>query len=757
MTDEAFREHVRSLFQELYDRDAETRDRLLAAAPPAVRDEVRSLLASHDAPEPFIDDSIWDLIEADDGRSLAGTTVGPYRIESQLGRGGMGTVFLATRESDGFSQRVALKLVRGGESLVRRFRKERSILASLEHAGIARLLDGGTTQEGLPYLAMEYVDGIPIDDYCRSHALGLTAKLRLFLQLCDAVQHAHRALVIHRDLKPSNVLVTADGTAKLLDFGIAKLATTDADPDAPATRVMTPDYASPEQLRGLSVTTATDVYSLGVLLFEILTGRLPFDRAKRTADSEAPRPSSFSPESRLGSEIDAIVLAALEPDPARRYGSVENLAADIRRFLTGHPVAARQQTAAYRFRKFVRRNVFAVSAAAAVFLVTVVALVATLHQKRLAERRFEEVRSLANSVVFEIHDAIAVLPGSTPARALLVRRALVYLDNLARESNGNRALQNELARAYLKIGDVQGLPYSANLGDTAGAAASYRKALSIAESLTTASHDDASLTLLADACDRLGLVEQRAFRWIQALEQHERARSIRESLKRDARGELALARTWTAIGDCRYIGRGTIPSSMMRGTERQAYESALAVLARVESNEAIHREVLQEIGRAHQRLGGFYTGPAADQRLALFHHEAALHALEERARMTPDDAVAQRNFADQYVMTATAHNRFGNGAGALAAIDHALAVFVALADADPRNVEAQHDLAFAWSERGVALLLLARFDESEASLLRAVEIRRRLIAADPDNLEDRRDLKLVEGHLARLREERARH
>src|SRR5688572_20122949 len=225
MTDDAFWEEVRAVFYDASERDTAVRAELLANVDPRVRAEVESLLAAHDEPTPFLEKSVWQLIDAEQGERLAGSLIGPYRVVRQLGRGGMGTVFLATREDEEFEQRVAIKLVRGGEMLVQRFRQERQILASLEHPNIAHLLDGGTTPDGLPYLVMEYVDGTPIDDYCRARSLSIPEKLRLFLQLCDAVEHAHRALIIHRDIKPANVLVTPDNVAKLLDFGIAKLAT----------------------------------------------------------------------------------------------------------------------------------------------------------------------------------------------------------------------------------------------------------------------------------------------------------------------------------------------------------------------------------------------------------------------------------------------------------------------------------------------------------------------------------------------------
>ncbi|MEO8381622.1 MAG: serine/threonine-protein kinase [Acidobacteriota bacterium] len=748
----AFWDQVRDLFQSAAEQPPEARRELLARADTPVRSEVESLLAAHDEQTPFLDRSVWELIDAQQGERLSGTLIGPYRVTRQLGHGGMGTVFLAERESEEFSQRVAIKLVRGGEMLVQRFRQERQILASLEHPNVARLLDGGTTADGLPYLVMEYVEGTPIDDFAR--ALPVAEKLRLFLQLCDAVQYAHRSLVIHRDLKPANVLVTADGVVKLLDFGIAKLQREAPPSDAPITRLMTPQYASPEQLLGRAVTTSSDVYSLGVILFELLTGRRPFDSETRTAETEVARPSTRSGLKSLRGDLDTIVLAAMDVDPARRYGSAEKLGDDVRRYLSGHPVAARPATFTYRANKFVRRNKLAVAAGVVVAAVTAIAFVATLHQKRIAERRFDEVRSLARSVVFELHDAIAPLPGSTPARELLVRRALVYLDRLGEESADNPTLRMELAGAYLKIGDVQGLPYAPNLGDTAGAVVSYGKALTMATAVAAENPDNhAAHALLADAQDRMGYVEQRALHWASAMERHETARAIRESLPREATRDIALARTWTAIGDCRYIGKSQIPAAAMQGTPRQAYESALAILAKVPRG-ANDRDLLREQGRAHQRLGGYHTGggPEHDMQRSLQHHAEALRALEERARIDPGDAVARRNWADQFVMKATAHNMMGDGANALEVTRRGLEVLVPLAAADPKNVEAQHDLAFAYGEQGRALASLHRFSDAEQSFNQAVAIHERLIAEDPSNAEDRRDLKRVRGMLLAARQ-----
>jgi tetratricopeptide (TPR) repeat protein len=367
------------------------------------------------------------------------------------------------------------------------------------------------------------------------------------------------------------------------------------------------------------------------------------------------------------------------------------------------------------------------------------------------------VRSLARAVVFELHDAIAPLPGSTAARELLVRRALVYLDNLAAESRDNTPLEMELAGAYLKIGDVQGLPYRPNLGHTAGALASYRKALRIVGEVARRepNHLEAR-ALLADAHDRAGFVEQRLMNWFTANEEHETARAIRESLPRTPQRDLALAQTWTAIGDCRYVGEPYTPKPRMRGTAQQAYEAALAVLTNMQSAPALRRDRLRELGRAHQRLGGFYSGrKMRDLPRSLKHHEAALQALGERSRLDPSDAVARRNYADQFVMKATAHIQMKDGAGALASTTRGLEMIQALAAADPKNVEGQHDLAFAYSEQGIAYMYVGRFDEAERAILEAIAIRKRLIAADPNNEEEKRDLKRIERYLDEVRQRRA--
>jgi serine/threonine protein kinase len=457
-----------------------------------------------------------------------GRIVGNYRLGKSIGEGGMGEVYLAERENE-FRKRVAIKLIRPGMNnleIVRRFVIERQTLAALNHPQIVRLIDGGTTPEGSPYLVVDYVEGQHIDEYCESRKLSVTDRLKLFISVCGAVHHAHQSLIVHCDLKPSNILVTPDGVPMLLDFGIAKLL----DPLSMGIsenvaktrqRAFTPDHASPEQLRGDPVTTATDIYALGVVLYELLTGHSPnwtdasaaiaewiksvceddaiapstvIHRTRRIQVDDDP-PVTITPESvsqtregdpeklerRLRGDLDAIVLKALRKDPKDRYGSADQMAEDIRRHLSGRPVLARKNTGAYIARKFLQRHKIAVATAALVLLAVAGGIVSTVWEMRIAARRFEDVRHLAHTFLYDVHDSILNLPGATSARTLIARTGTEYLDRLSRDAKGDSALELELADGYLKLGDVEGNPMDANRGDTSEALANYEKALPLAE------------------------------------------------------------------------------------------------------------------------------------------------------------------------------------------------------------------------------------------------------------------------------------
>ncbi|MEP6923258.1 MAG: protein kinase [Pyrinomonadaceae bacterium] len=554
---------VKELLQEVLPLDAAERQNFLdnSGVSAEILREVESLIAFEKEAEdlmnlPAVEFSKEFFDEEEAKQGLIGQNVGAFRIVGELGHGGMGAVYLAERADGKFEQKVALKLLKremNTSALRRRFQQEREILASLDHPNIARLLDAGTTEDKIPFLAMEYVDGLPIDVYCNKHDLDLTQRLELFRKVCATVNFAHRNLVVHRDLKPSNILVTEEGIPKLLDFGISKILVTELENSNAATitrlGVMTPSYASPEQLRSESVTTATDVYSLGVILYELLSGHRPFERQENDLKSiyqavieiDPPPPSSlietisksskekteaktrikpveisetptriqaFDKNTKQGKshqtnpqkinlssnslrgDLDNIVLKALRKEPERRYSSAENLSEDIRRHLEGLPVTARPNTFSYRAEKFVKRNSLAVVAGALILLAILGGVATTLWQARIAraervkaEKRFNDVRKLANSYLFDVFPEIEDLEGSLKAREIIIKTALEYLDSLSREAEGDAELQLELATAYEKIGEVQGAVNIPNLGDINAGLESYRKAQKLRESV----------------------------------------------------------------------------------------------------------------------------------------------------------------------------------------------------------------------------------------------------------------------------------
>jgi eukaryotic-like serine/threonine-protein kinase len=431
---------------------------------------------------------------ANESTETGGTRrIGPWRTLGILGEGGMGVVYLAERSDGAFDRQVALKLLRPGldaDSFEARFLQERRTLGALEHPYIARLLDAGRSEDGLPYFAMERVEGQPIDAWCQSHGLDIEARIGLFLQVCEAVQYAHGRLIVHRDIKPSNVLVDTEGRVRLLDFGIAKLLdeTGEAALTRASERLLTPQYAAPEQLLGQAVGVGADVYALGMLLYLLLADELPYRLAGSTAveqhqlvcEREPPPPSTQAADpsraARLRGDLDLIVLAALRKEPARRYASVEALAADLRRWQQGLPITARPDTLGYRAGRFVRRNRLAVAGAVLLFLSLAGGLAASLWQAReagaaraLAEQRYRDVRSLASSFITDIDAALLTVPASTQARRLLVERALAYLDGLAADGSDDAGLLIDLGTGYERIAEIYGSTTEANLGDIGAA------------------------------------------------------------------------------------------------------------------------------------------------------------------------------------------------------------------------------------------------------------------------------------------------
>lgn len=495
---------------------------------PKVRAKVEQMLLADNADEtisePLI--NLADFLSKERLEDLVGQKIDNYQILCEIGRGGMGVVFEAIYEAEGVTQRVALKILKSHidtKDMLRRFGNERKILASLEHRNIVRLLNAGKTSEDIPFYTMELVNGKPIDEFVEEGNLNIEELLNLFLQICAAVSYAHSKLIIHRDLKPNNILVTPEGVVKLLDFGIAKVLSPDTVSKGTATQfgIMTPRYASPEQIRGEIVLVASDVYSLGVILYELLTGVLPYrittesplEIAKIINSVEPPKPSDAVSEQRTGDEkvntqfqikypnlkgdLDTIILKALQKEPSRRYGSVEQLANDISLYLKGKPISARPDTFTYRIGKFIKRNQILVAATSLILLaifsgtgIAVWQAVKAEKQRDLAEKHFNSVQELADKVVFRYHDEVAKLPGSTALREELVGDALKYLDALSADEIADDSVMLKAAKAYRKIADVQGHPTDANLGKASDAIVSLQKSIDIFEKLAAGSPDN---------------------------------------------------------------------------------------------------------------------------------------------------------------------------------------------------------------------------------------------------------------------------
>lgn len=713
MTPQRWKQIDATLAQAL-EMPAEARSAFLAqhcAGDDALRHEVESLLASHKRAGIFLDDrtSFSESVKEAVGNP-GPQMIGPWRIVRELGHGGMGTVYLAERADEQYEQQVAIKLIKRGmdsDTVLRHFRNERQILAGFDHPNIARLFDGGTTSDGQPYFVMEYVAGLRIDEYCERHRLSIAERLKIFREVCSAVSYAHRHLVIHRDLKRSNILVTAEGCPKLLDFGIAKLLQAGDDAQSATVtglRLLTPEYASPEQLRGEAVTTASDVYSLGVVLYELLTAHSPYRLATATSreieraviEQIPQKPSTtildgecseFRNPKVLRGDLDNIVLMALRKEPARRYPSVEQFSEDLRRHLATRPVVARADTIGYRTGKFLRRNRIALTAAGLVYLTLVGGIGAIVFEanrarkeKVRAERRFNDVRQLAHSVLFDYHDAIKNLPGATKVRARLVSDALRYLDGLNLEAGGEPELQRELAAAYMRVGDVRGERYSANLGDSAGAMESYRKAQRIREALVTAAGTVQDRSDLALTYEKIGseLLEEQP---VQSLDYFHKMLAIYQQLAAEQPGHF-------------------------RAELAEAYGS---------------------VGSALE-----YSGNMAG---ALAEHRKALALRAQLVANSPADRAARFRLADSYKMIGRA--LFQTNAPAAAALENnskALALRKALVTEDPANTRYRRELAIDWQNDGdYRAEGLKDLRGGLASFRKKLAIEEELLAEDPAN------------------------
>ena len=738
---------LKTLFDEALARPAGDRPAFvddLAGDDASLKTVLASLLSAH-RDDGFLEEPAF-RITAPDEPLPAPARLGPYEIVREIGQGGMGTVYLALRADAEYEKQVAIKVVRSGlgsDELRRRFRNERQILARLDHPNIAKLLDGGTTPEGVPYVVMDYVEGQPITEYSESRGLSVAGRLRLFRSVCGAVQYAHQNLVVHRDLKPGNILVTADGTPKLLDFGIARLLDSDAPGDLTQTiaslRLMTPDYASPEQMRGEPVTILSDVYSLGVVLYELLTGRRPYRVTsaaprdiERLFDTEPAAPSTVRPLSR---DLDAIVSMAMRREPERRYGSADQLSEDLDRHLRGVPVRARPNTAAYRFRRFAGRHRAAIGVAALLVLSLISGIVATVREARIAEvqriraeRRFADVRKLSNALLFDIYGAVENLPGAIPARQALVKKALEYLDSLAQESQNDAGLKRDLAAAYQKVGDIQGYPFVANLGDTTGCLASYRTALDIREKLLAADPGNVDLAREANGVrDKIGDVLSQTGDSTGALTQLRSVQAVRQRLAREHPDDLRLGRdlgvSHLKIGD-QLSRTGDRPGAL------ENVQSAARIFGAVAAAKPDDMKARRDLGVAHAKVGEMLR-QNKDPRAAAQALELAIGDSKAILAKEPANAVARRDLEISLNKLGMCRIDSGDPSGAADAFQEALVIAEALAAPDAKDAQGRIDVAYTKNRLGSAQEAAGRDAAALESFRGAVEIAEILHAKDP--------------------------
>ena len=724
---------IEEAFQAALEIPREQRDAYLADAlreDADLRAEVESLLA-RDHEESSAISSIIEGTAAslfDDQTppdAMLGAELGNYRIIREIGRGGMGAVYLAVRADQTFEKQVAIKLVKRGtdtDAVLRRFWYERRILAALEHPYIARLVDGGTSQDGRPYFVMEYVDGKPLDAYASEHNLSVGQCCEIIRRVCEAVSYAHRNLIIHRDLKPANILVTADGTPKLLDFGIARLLSVDPGEATIAGHAigpaLTPEFASPEQARGEAVTTATDVYSLGATLQAILPANAP-----------------------LPGDLATIIGKATREESEQRFPSVADFSEDLRRYLAGMPIMAREQTLAYQAGKFVRRHRLGVGVFALFNLMAFAGLTAIVWEshradteRKAAELRLSQAVGLAEQTLEYVNGSIAFLPGTIEPRRKMVRNTLDYLNQLSKDSSNDPRVLTALATAYVRVGEVLGNSDFPNLGDLPGSLATYQRALGVIQPLLDDDPENLRLELLAT-------------------EGHDGTGNVLQSLGRDKDAE-AQYRASIAIADAAFRQNPDNPEAQFREIEAHYALSWLLYSPDPKAAEEDMRKQLPlaiqlasrhpEMPNAMNKLSEIYsligTAMNRESRLeeSLAYYRKAVEVRESVYRQNPRNSNFQRN-----LMMGYGHIGDVLGSpftGCLAEYGRALDYYRKAADiaedmsrADPSDQRARFDIAMIWARIGATRQAARDLRSANQALDRAIAQFEKLIASSPAN------------------------
>ncbi len=768
---------IKEIFHQTLDLPKGERNSFLADQDDFVRSEVSRLLESHEKIASFIAEPF--AVEFGlGGNSYLGKTIGSYKILDSLGTGGMGQVFLAKKE--GLDKKFALKIIKRGmdtEAVLKRFVRERQILSRLTHPNIANLLDAGSTENDLPYFVMEYIEGETITKFADANQLDINERMEIFQKVCSAVKYAHQNLIIHRDIKPSNILVTADGTPKLLDFGIAKLLDSDEFENtttAMQARMLTPEYASPEQINGEPITTATDVYSLGVVLYELLSGVRPFKSDKKSYQEianavlthEPQKPSivvvnkrwsavrntdenrnetqieQANPKSKiqnpksLKGDLDNIILKALRKDSERRYQTVQEFSEDIRRFLSGMPVTATADSTFYRFSKFVSRNKIGTAIAAVILLLSGVSIwqaIVANSERANAENRFEQVRKLANIVLFEYHDGIAKLPGATEMREKMVKDSVEFLDNLSAESVGNLDLQRDIARAYRKVGDIQGEGNTGNVGKSNEALQSYQKAFAIQEKIVEKNPNNAEdRQMLGDLLVAIGGQQRNVGDLPNTEKSFQSALQIFADLQtrfpNDLKIRSALARAFWNTASLK-----TTQNSFDESLEN--YQKAVEIYQNLAIDDATNnKNHLRNVALTYKSMGSIFQVRGEHEK-ALQYFQNSLAIDLENAGNNPNDVSAALDLSFTYGSVASALRDAKNFQGAKENYQKAIEIREKIFNADNKNVFAENALARGFQELGRTFLIEQQYDEAQTHILKAQAFYQKMADSDAENYE----------------------
>ncbi len=742
MTPEQFR-RLQVLFDQAAGLDSQRREQFLEdqGSDEETSRELRLMLAAVDECDAY-----------EETQSKATRQFGPYQTDGLLGRGGNGAVYRAQRSDGQFEQIVAIKVLLpqfADADFQARFRAERQLLAQLNHPNITRLLDGGVTADGEAYLVMEYVDGLPLDLHCDRRNLGVRDRLLLFRQVCLAVSYAHRNLIVHRDLKPSNILVDRYGQVKLLDFGTARLLSNPESFTLPGTALLTPRYASPEQLRTLPVTTLSDVYSLGIVLHELLTGAWPFG-SRDTGMADFNRVTGNTPAEPLGQtlapgasaarsmaeaelkrllsgDLRLIAAKSLRDDPPDRYASVDAFSEDIQAYLSNNPIQARPASLGYWAKKFIGRNRWGVAAATALLLAVAVGTVSTYWQKRTAERRFQQVREVARYQLFDLHDQLSAIAGTTKIRQELVKRTTTYLDSLAHESERDATLREELAEGYLRLGDVSGNPFVSNLGLTEDAKTAYEKGLALAaDSRGNEGRKTYALLQL-----NLGLLEGFRGKTAESTQRIEAGiAAIREVIRRDPGEALSyfhLGNALAAEGQQAQQEGGVVGGlDRSSGYYRQATDAYEEARRRDPNNLLIHRAIAQMYDR--RALSFTSTNPAQAVKL----EEQAITALDSLPANERNNALVQKALSNIYQNIGWAYGQLDRFDDAQKAMDRGLAIQQRFADADPEDRRALYDLTACYRGKGIVYGYAKRNREAVEQFRKAAALHDIILKSGPN-------------------------